>query len=41
MFIFIAGLFVGSFAMLVTMSLMVAAKNRDQQIQTFYQEKAY
>ncbi|MEH7306888.1 DUF3789 domain-containing protein [Neobacillus drentensis] len=41
MFIFIAGLFVGSFAMLFTMSLMVAAKNGDQQLQAFYKEKAY
>jgi hypothetical protein len=41
MFIFIAGLFVGSFAMLITMSLMFAAKNGDEQIQAFYKGKAY
>ncbi|WP_235846653.1 DUF3789 domain-containing protein [Neobacillus drentensis] len=41
MLIFITGLFVGSFAMLVTMSLMIAAKNGDQQIQAFYKEKVY
>ncbi len=41
MFIFIAGLFVGSFAMLLTMSLMFAAKSGDQQIEAFYKEKAY
>ncbi|WML46806.1 hypothetical protein RCG23_14285 [Neobacillus sp. PS3-34] len=41
MFIFIAGLFVGSFAMLFTMSLMVAAKRGDQQSEAFFTEKAY
>ncbi|MGF6953615.1 hypothetical protein QF028_006120 [Neobacillus sp. B4I6] len=34
MFIFIAGLFVGSFSMLLIMSLMVAAKRGDQLIET-------
>jgi hypothetical protein len=41
MLIFIAGIVVGSAAMLFTMSLMVAAKRGDQQIQTYYQEKVY
>ena len=39
MFIFIAGLIVGSFTMLFIMSLMVAAKKGDQQIEAFFNEK--
>ncbi|MDP4087219.1 MAG: DUF3789 domain-containing protein [Bacillota bacterium] len=35
MLTFIAGLFVGSFSMLFTMSLMVAAKRGDRQIENF------
>lgn len=38
MLLFIAGTVVGSFAMLFTMSLMVAAKKGDQQIEAYYQE---
>jgi hypothetical protein len=34
MFIFIAGLFVGSFSMLTIMSLMVAAKRGDQLLES-------
>jgi hypothetical protein len=43
MFILIAGILVGSFSMLVTMSLMVAAKRGDQKlgIETLLNEKAY
>jgi hypothetical protein len=40
MFIFIAGLFVGSLAMLFTMSLMFAAKRGDMQIEAFINEKS-
>ncbi len=40
MFFFIAGLVVGSLSMLFVMSLMVAAKRGDQQIESFYREKA-
>jgi hypothetical protein len=38
MIIFIAGLVVGSFASLFTMSLMYAAKRGDQQIERFLNE---
>jgi hypothetical protein len=41
MFIFIAGMVVGSIAMLFTMSLMFAAKRGDEQIEAFFKEKAY
>ncbi len=41
MFIFIAGLLVGSFSMLTIMSLMVAAKKGDHQLEVFRSEKAY
>ncbi|SDN05857.1 hypothetical protein [Bacillus sp. OK048] len=40
MFIFIAGLLVGSFSMLTIMSLMVAAKRGDHQLEAFQSEKA-
>jgi len=36
MFIFIAGLLVGSFSMLLIMSLMVAAKRGDQILKTHH-----
>ena len=39
MFLFIAGTIVGSVAMLFTMSLMVAAKRGDQQIEEYYQDQ--
>ncbi|MEH7299378.1 hypothetical protein [Neobacillus drentensis] len=41
MLIFVGGLLTGSFTMLFIMSLMVAAKRADQQIEAYYQEKAY
>jgi hypothetical protein len=40
MLIFIAGLFVGSFAMLFVMSLMFASKRGDLQIEAFINEKS-
>ncbi|WP_256989033.1 hypothetical protein [Bacillus sp. EB106-08-02-XG196] len=41
MFIFLAGLFVGSFSVLLIMSLMVAAKKGDHQLEVFRDERAY
>jgi hypothetical protein len=41
MFTFVAGLLVGSVAMLFIMSLMVAAKKGDHQLETFQNERAY
>ncbi|MEO2075940.1 MAG: hypothetical protein ABGX20_11265 [Bacillus sp. (in: firmicutes)] len=41
MLFFIGGLLMGSFTMLFIMSLMVAAKRGDQQLEAFYQDKAY
>ncbi|MDP4163599.1 MAG: DUF3789 domain-containing protein [Bacillota bacterium] len=41
MFIFISGLFVGSFAMLFTMSLMMAAKRADEQSEQFFNKSAF
>jgi hypothetical protein len=40
MFLFISGLFVGSFTMLFIMSLMMAAKKGDQQVEAIYDDKA-
>ncbi|WP_301337161.1 hypothetical protein [Bacillus sp. FJAT-29814] len=39
MLLFISGLFVGSFAMLLIMSLMQAAKKGDQQIDGYFNQK--
>lgn len=41
MLLFIAGLFIGSIAMLFIMSLMAAAKKGDEQIEAFFNKKAY
>ena len=41
MLLFLAGLLVGSFAMLTIMSLMVAAKKGDQQLEVFRNERVY
>jgi hypothetical protein len=41
MLFFVGGLLTGSFTMLFIMSLMVAAKRGDQQLEAYMQEKAY
>lgn len=41
MLLFLAGSFVGSLAMLFTMSLMMAAKRGDEQIEAYFKEEAY
>ncbi|WP_277613983.1 DUF3789 domain-containing protein [Neobacillus muris] len=41
MLYFLAGLFVGSPCVLFTMSLMVAAKNGDQRLEAYQNEKSY
>ena len=40
MFLFVAGIMTGSIVMLFTMSLMVAAKRGDEQIERLIEEKA-
>ncbi|MDF2859467.1 MAG: hypothetical protein K0Q87_5318 [Neobacillus sp.] len=41
MLTFIAGLVVGTFSMLVVMSLMYSAKKGDQQVEAFVSESGY
>lgn len=41
MFLFIAGVLVGSLSMLFTISLMFAAKKGDQHVDPLFNEKAY